>query len=242
MKPAPHLSDEEIRSYMDFGNVLKKQKALTWKRNLLRWISAAAIVSTVGLVALWLSTKEPVMETKADNSATTRTPASEKNDPLVAADSIASQNDATHKDNSSEPGPVSDKPVNTTPPVEKAEKTDPAPAAGKSEQPIEEDIYVQAEPVEGYDKLYEYFQQHLRYPEEAMKDSAQGAVVVVFVVKPDGVADNIVVRSKLGEPFTREVVQLIKNMPAWKPASLNGKPVPSRITLPLTFQLERIKK
>lgn len=246
MKPAPHLSDEEIRSYMDFGTVLKKQRAFVMKRNLIRWFSATAIVSAVVIVAFWPDgAKESPDQTRLNPVDSIRNPAPEKNNGVPTADSVTPGDEVTaNNDNPSPaiPGAEGREKAKAKTEIGNAVKEEPGAPAGKNELHAEEDIYVQAEPVDGYDKLYGYFQQHLRYPEEAMKDSIEGALVVVFVIKADGAADNIEVRSKLGDAFTTEVVQLIKNMPAWNPATLNGKPVPSRITLPLTFQIDRIKK
>jgi protein TonB len=103
------------------------------------------------------------------------------------------------------------------------------------------DIYVQAEPVDGYQQLYEYFNRHLTYPPAAIKDSVEGVQTVSFQINVEGKPEMIQVKQSLGVPFEIEAARLIENMPAWKPATLNGKPVASQVSLPLTFQLRRAK-
>jgi TonB family protein len=107
---------------------------------------------------------------------------------------------------------------------------------------IKEAGYMQAEPLLGYPDLYEYFNANLVYPPEALKDSIQGVQTVSFVINAEGKPEQIEVVKSLGEPFEKEVKRLIENMPEWKPATLNGKPVSSKISLPLTFQIQKIKK
>ncbi|HZY80579.1 MAG TPA: TonB family protein [Cyclobacteriaceae bacterium] len=99
--------------------------------------------------------------------------------------------------------------------------------------------YVEAEPLNGYPELYAYFQKQLRYPIEALKDSIEGIVSVSFVINKDGKPEQIKILDSLGTPFDNEAIRVIEGMAAWKPASMNGKPVPARISMPLTFQINR---
>ena len=234
---------------MDFGSVLKKQQEITWKRTLKRWISGVLIVSTLSFVSYWVfeQAKSEVASSVIRPEQSTEDAPSERGIPI--ADSVQVRIESEQSVNKSNTDSIharidvlSKKTSEPSDRVENAASPEQNKNREQNDARITEDVYLQAEPTEGYEKLYNYFHQHLRYPQDAVKDSLHGAVVVVFVVKADGSADNIEVRSKLGEPFTSEVVQLIKEMPAWKPASLNGKPVPSRITLPLTFQIERYKR
>src|SRR5690606_25878368 len=101
--------------------------------------------------------------------------------------------------------------------------------------------YIQAEPAGGYEMLYDYFNKNLNYPIEAVKDSVQGVITVSFVITNKGTTENIEFKKSLGEPFEHEALKLIREMPPWKPATLNGKPVSSRIVLPLTFSITTVK-
>ena len=99
---------------------------------------------------------------------------------------------------------------------------------------------MQAEPADGYSALYAYFNSNLVYPSEALKDSIQGVETVSFVINTDGKPEKITIRQSLGEPFEKEARRLIENMPLWKPATLNGKAVPSQMSVPLTFQIQKV--
>jgi TonB family protein len=95
--------------------------------------------------------------------------------------------------------------------------------------------------VQGYDHLYKYFTDNLRYPPEALKDSIQGVLTVSFTINSQGLPERISVTNSFGDAFEKEATRLIEGMPDWKPAMLDGAPVKSKITLPLTFRYRRIK-
>ena len=129
--------------------------------------------------------------------------------------------------------PQTDKPVLTKKPVE-TKIAEPAPPVAET--------YTEAEPVNGYPDLYGYFQKELTYPVEALKDSIEGIVSVSFVIGKTGKPEQIKILNSPGIAFDNEAVRVISGMPEWKPASLNGKPVPARISMPLTFQINRTAK
>jgi TonB family protein len=102
-------------------------------------------------------------------------------------------------------------------------------------------MYRQAEPVDGYASLYEYFSSSLVYPVDAPSDSIQGVLTVTFTINAEGKPESISIHNSLGKAFEREAIRLIQEMPEWKPAQLNNKPVPSKMSLPLTFQIKEEK-
>ena len=103
-------------------------------------------------------------------------------------------------------------------------------------------IGTEAEPLSGFPKFYEYLNNEIVYPVEIAKDSIQGVESVSFVIDEEGNLGAVAVLHSLGKPFDDEALRLLRHMPAWKPASLNGKPVASRISLPLTFTIRITKK
>jgi TonB family protein len=111
----------------------------------------------------------------------------------------------------------------------------------EASEKVNEGVYIQAEPVNGYPDLYAYFDRELTYPKEAMKDSVAGIVTVKFTVDKEGRARNVLIENSLGILFDQEVNRIVHEMPAWKPATYNGSPVTSKISIPLTFQLQKIK-
>jgi TonB family protein len=102
--------------------------------------------------------------------------------------------------------------------------------------------YVPAEPREGFPALYDYFNQELKYPAEAIPDSVHGVVTVRFMVTAAGQANQFTILNSLNPACDKEALRVMGKMPSWKPATLDGKAVDSKITVPLTFSLKIIRK
>ena len=234
MKQRPQLSDEEIRSYMDFDRLLAKRKLTVNKPGFhsLKWIVPTIAFLTIGA---WLVFSPVENDKQTDN--------------------VVTEEDATTTTNKPETTPPSTEETVKTPaetPVD-TETLVVEDQSNKSSAPVREndehkaaqkksteDIYIQAEPADGYSALYAYFNSNLVYPSEALKDSIQGVETVSFVINTDGKPEKITIRQSLGEPFEKEARRLIENMPLWKPATLNGKAVPSQMSVPLTFQIQKV--
>ncbi len=90
----------------------------------------------------------------------------------------------------------------------------------------------------GRDKLFEYLGQNLKYPESAQKAKAQGKVFVSFVVTKTGEITEVQTLEGIGHGADEEAMRVVRQMPNWKPALQNGKPVNVKFTLPINFQLE----
>lgn len=89
------------------------------------------------------------------------------------------------------------------------------------------------------DSIYKYLDQSIRYPLDAsISDSIQGTSIVHFTIDQNGKATEIKVSNSLGPAFDRECIRLIKNMPPWQPAKVNGKPTKSNMSVPLRFNFE----
>lgn len=242
MNTPPLVTDDEIRSFMDFEALLKRRDDLVQGRRNLRKIRYGLAV-LAGLLAVTTliyfrnnkgSDDTSVVSVRKTDSVSVATPPSARKP--SSADKGADQ---TIVELSREKNPASPPPKNAAP--------DPAATQRREEesQPSREAdapdaIYVQAEPVDGYPDLYSYFARNLVYPRGALKDSVEGIVNVVFVVEANGSASNITVENSLGPLFDEEVLRLLKNMPAWKPATYNGRPVRSKVSLPIAFDLEKV--
>jgi TonB family protein len=76
----------------------------------------------------------------------------------------------------------------------------------------------------------------IEYTEEARAAKLQGTCVVQMLVGVDGKATNIVVTKKVGYGMDERAVEAVSK---WKfePGRHNGKPVPSRLNLSLSFKL-----
>lgn len=228
MRQKPELSDEEIRSYMNFDGLMARRKLVANDQVKVNWFRRVVPIATISAIAVWFvfynNTKtaiQPVPESVEQNltpNVTSTTPIKEE----INEGKVIQRPSELAK-------PLSD----VKPELKEATKH-------QENKPLE-NIYVQAEPLQGYDALYEYFNSQLVYPAEAIQDSIQGVQTISFVINSDGKPENILITQSLGEPFEKEARRLIEQMPSWKPASLNGKPVSSRVSLPLTFQIQKVK-
>jgi TonB family protein len=91
----------------------------------------------------------------------------------------------------------------------------------------------------GTTALRDYIEAHLKYPEDEKKRGVYGTSIVQFLVNTDGTisAPIIIHPIKNGPKCNKEVIRLIQSMPNWSPATIDGKDIPSLVTLPVKFEL-----
>ena len=90
----------------------------------------------------------------------------------------------------------------------------------------------------GGDKaLLKFLINNIRYPEEAIKDTIEGRVVLRFIIKSDGSVDDVAVVKGLYPACDSEAVRVVKMMPNWIPGQQNGNPINTHYSLPVTFRL-----
>lgn len=220
----PEITDEEINGMMDFQHVLDSHRKEVATRSAKYW--SAGII---GVIILSVVTYYSLRQTTTPTISQLPHPVkSQQPVPVAPADSAAK------KIATETPAPAKSIPSQANE-VRHVEVKPPAltPKA---------DVYLPAEPVQGYPHLYKYFNDQLSYPKEAAKDSIQGVVSVTFIVRPTGVVDHITIVNSLGPLFDAEALRVMHGMPPWKPAQLNGKTVPSKMSVPLTFRIESTKK
>ena len=82
-----------------------------------------------------------------------------------------------------------------------------------------------------------YLSENLRYPEDAQSQGIEGTVIVAFVVNTDGAVSDIEILRGIGGGCDEEVYRIVKGSPNWTPGMAGGKPVRSRMRLPLRFKL-----
>lgn len=238
MNDKPQPSDEEIQRHMNFDRLLETRKiAITSVRKnvILKW-TGSALIATVATVCFFYLRDKPEYSINARDKNQPDTDMSTRPiQPILPPDSIEVTGHRAEKDLQRPPENVPDGPkaqvLSERDPHRKESVTLPA-----------ESDYVQAEPVNGYQDLYSYFNSNIVYPPEALKDSVQGVQTISFIIGVDGKPRDLQILQSLGEPFEKECRRLIDNMPTWKPATLNGKPVASKVSLPLTFQIQKIKE
>lgn len=86
--------------------------------------------------------------------------------------------------------------------------------------------------------LQKFFDNNLKYPEDATTEGVDGTVKIGFIVDENGkLTSPQVMGDKLGYGLDEEALRVVKEMPIWNPGKLKGKNVKTRYTLPVTFQL-----
>jgi TonB family protein len=86
-------------------------------------------------------------------------------------------------------------------------------------------------PGEGFDSYQQYLVKHVRYPASA--GNIKGTVKVAFTVKADGSLKDFKVINKLQPDCDTEAIRVIKEGPAWIPAS-DGKSGRVQVDVPFT--------
>ncbi len=89
----------------------------------------------------------------------------------------------------------------------------------------------------GMDALMKYISNSIKYPEPSFCGCIQGRVIVQFTVAKDGTIQQVKVIRGVVPALDKEAIRIVKAMPKWKPAVLNGKPVPQRFVVPVLFRL-----
>lgn len=90
----------------------------------------------------------------------------------------------------------------------------------------------------GKGRMLQYMAEHLKYPEFELSAHVEGKVVVSFVVNTDGSLSDFLVLNPVSPGLAREAVRVFTEMPRWKVGVLDGQPVRSRITVPVSFKCQ----
>ena len=91
----------------------------------------------------------------------------------------------------------------------------------------------------GEEKLYQFLNMNIQYPEEASEKNIEGLVSVRFVIEKDGTITNPQIIFDIGSGCGKEVMRVIGLMPKWVPAEHNGQIVRSYSTIPVRFDLAK---
>lgn len=79
---------------------------------------------------------------------------------------------------------------------------------------------------------------NVRYPEVARQKVIEGRVWIAFVIDTKGYADEVWVERSVDPLLDAEALRVIKMLPRMKPATVDGKPVNLRYSIPINFQLK----
>jgi TonB family protein len=256
MSRQPEITDEELERFKNFDSLLNKHYRILNEKKPVAWKIIVPSLVLIGSVVLYL-----VLSKNDSKSVENRLSATDsvvlpdkKNDVNVQTESIEAENKKgdsqerkksnISKTESQNVQSLIESKTDSVITVESETDTTPAvqPEHVPDSQHKPETVYVRAEPIDGYEALYAYFSKELIYPEAAVKDSIEGVLIVKFLINREGKPEKIQTSGTLGVLFDKEAVRLVEHMPLWKPATLNGKPITSKLSLPLTFQLRNRKQ
>lgn len=119
------------------------------------------------------------------------------------------------------------------------QKAPAVPAPAHDDSALRGIVDVPAEFPGGMQKARQFLANNIQYPDEAVENGVNGTVQVKFTVELDGSISNIQIVRKLGYGCDEEVVRVLKRMPKWSPAKLNGKNVRSYFTMPISFRTQQ---
>ncbi len=88
-----------------------------------------------------------------------------------------------------------------------------------------------------FENLDEYVAANLKYPKLAQNQSIEGSVKVLVVISSDGKVTKAKIINSLGHDCDKAALDLVYNMPKWKPASNYGVPAQDKRMLEFDFKL-----
>lgn len=96
---------------------------------------------------------------------------------------------------------------------------------------------VQAQFQGGMDAWYAYLRDNLTYPKQPQRMGIEGTVFLRFVINTDGSLQDVEVVRSVDPQLDNTAMAVIQKSPRWKAAMHHGRPVRSRMTIPIKFKL-----
>ncbi len=90
----------------------------------------------------------------------------------------------------------------------------------------------------GEKAMYEFIAKNVIYPVSAQENGIEGNVVVEFTVAADGTLSEFKIVKMIDPDLEEAAIVVIKKMPKWIPAQLDGKPVASKTQATVSFRLK----
>ncbi len=85
-----------------------------------------------------------------------------------------------------------------------------------------------------------FIQENTVYPQGQLNDTlSKHKVVIEFIVTEEGKITDVCVARSAGKTFDDEELRVVSLLPDFKPGKLSGKPVKTRMILPIVFKYPR---
>jgi TonB family protein len=87
--------------------------------------------------------------------------------------------------------------------------------------------------------MYRFMGQNIRYPIEAARNNVTGRVLITFLIHEDGHSSDFQIAHSADKRLDAEALRVAKLMNGkWQPAQFKGRPVQSRFSLPIGFNVQ----
>ncbi len=87
----------------------------------------------------------------------------------------------------------------------------------------------------GEKAMMDFIASNLKYPQQAIKDNVEGAVLAEFIINTEGKVVEPRIVNSLSPECDSEVIRVINLMPAWTPGQQDNKTVNVKFVLPIMF-------
>ncbi len=91
----------------------------------------------------------------------------------------------------------------------------------------------------GMENLYKFLSKNIVYTDEMKEAEIVGKVFASFIVEKDGSITEVKVLREMGLGSGKEALRVLKMMPRWIPAQLNGKNVRCSYTIPISINASK---
>lgn len=89
----------------------------------------------------------------------------------------------------------------------------------------------------GVDSMRKFIVRKFEYPVEARRLGLQGTAKVQFIVNKEGAIEEPTVINKVDPILAKAAIELVKKMPKWSPAIMDGNIVKMYFVLPIVFRM-----
>lgn len=93
--------------------------------------------------------------------------------------------------------------------------------------------------VGGETALYDFLENELKYPKDALKKRKSGIVLIEFVVNVDGTVSDVKALTSVFPSIDKEAIRVIRKMPKWIPGEQDGEKVKCYFNIPIRFSLKK---
>lgn len=90
----------------------------------------------------------------------------------------------------------------------------------------------------GEKEFYRFMAMRLKYPVPALEGEKEGLVDCMITIGQDGQVGHIQVTESADPALEAEVIRVLRQMPAWEPATLDGKPTEARVPFSVLFRFD----